>query len=394
MYIFNEYFNFQINTSGEEEVVGLAVLSRARSDSSGFLDGDSETFPFKNVMIGNFTEEAIESSQPDVSNIDKTTLPQIEISNVTSSDTNISLTPKSEKKLETRLESPSLALDIKMPLSAIRKRSLPNNLLDELSNVKHWMENNDFTKGINKLLSEETSVIGEVNRKSLDNNLLAELKESRTSKEKYPNTPSKSFVSGESAISPFTQDFPFVYRTSPSTPTPGVCVDEKELVRQRTMSLRGPDDKSSLPLATVRRVKSAPNCLEHLASKNELVRGSSWSSYSNMFSFCSDESVIHVGLQKSGLNQSSNKRFSDVCDGTLKADSVSLGEINQTTNIPEYSSSTQFLRPTPISYGRGARRSASDPCSVSAHSVKDLQELVGELAVSIYRKPILYAFLI
>ncbi|KAJ9590209.1 hypothetical protein L9F63_016659, partial [Diploptera punctata] len=356
----------EINTCGEEEVVGLAVLSRARSDSSGFLDGDSETYPFKTVINGTNTDVAIESSQVDVSNSDTIT-PQFEVTDFTD------ITSKSE----TILTSTSPTLDIKTSLSAIKDRNLPNNLLDELSNVKDWMKNSDFTKVLDKSLSEESSAIEDSNRKLLENNLLAELNEN--SLLNAVSTENKD--SGESAISPFIQEFPFVYRTSPSSSTSthlAVTVDEKELVRQRTLSLRGTNDRNSVLLAGIRRVKSAPYCLEHLASRDELVRGSSWSSYSNMFSFCSDESVIHVGLQKSGLNRGSSRHLSEF-DG-VHVSQCDNNEEHKSANIPEVSSSSQFLKPSSISYGRAARRSASDPSSVATRCVKDLQELVGELA--------------
>ena len=87
------------------------------------------------------------------------------------------------------------------------------------------MENNDFTK--------ESSAIGEGNRKSLEDNLLAELNESRMLKENNPTAVSIPRY-GESAISPLIQDFPFIYRTSPSSPISpnhlAVNIDNKELV--------------------------------------------------------------------------------------------------------------------------------------------------------------------
>ncbi|PSN41798.1 hypothetical protein C0J52_19776 [Blattella germanica] len=380
-----------INTCAEDEA-GIAMLSRARSDSSGFLDGDSEIYSMRMLANGNGSDMQIESSQQDVSNSDMINVNSIKSENV-NSDLNLGSTVDVND-----LNSTSLVLDSEGTSSAINDRDLPKNLLQELSSVKDWMESNSFTKFTDISVSDtETCAITKETEKEIENNPLLELNDRKALEKQNSNSSvnSSKKASVESAISPLVRSSLSLYQESSSgrtlsgnpTLVQHLTVDSKELVRQRTSSLRGIEDTSSMSLANVRRVKSAPNCLEHLTSRDELVRGSSWSSYSNMFSFCSDESVIHVGLQRANTSRGSDKRLSDVNDGTLKrefsmeVDSVISEQEHKATNTSDPPVSTRYLKPNAFPYGRGAKRSASDPSAMSGRSVKDLRELVGELAL-------------
>jgi hypothetical protein len=297
--------------------------------------------------------------------------------------------------------------------SAIRQQNLPNNLFQELSsvndqvckcNVPCVMEHSCDLSGSYAILHECQRYVANVGDRGVCEEGNSFVTYSCTAEEAttYSSSDSNKAVScGKSAINPRVQNFTSVSQDSSSYRTllahhipsyePPVCTDDdSEMARHRTMSLHSIDHKNGVKFGGVRRVKSAPHCLERLALSDNMMRSSSWSSVSNMFSFCSDESVIHVGLQKSTLGRPNEKRLSDVCTSTLYKPEVteqcenrfSDVDANGSKHIIDSIGTSQYLKPCTVPCGRNTKRSSSDAASASRHAVASLHQLVGELAVS------------
>jgi hypothetical protein len=420
------------------------VLSRAWSDSSGFLDGDSEIYLSRqNGQNTDVTITNLESSQHDGSSRTSSEAAQMPVntSEVISQDdlepTDVSSTLsdilKSELVVSTNLgneksESVECRTDFssaspnekcaqrrEIGSGAINQQNLPNNLFQELSTVNNWLCKCNVPCVMEHIcdLSGSCAILHECQRSLANVSVRGVCKEGKscvTNSFTAEETPvysfpvfNKAISCGKSAINPGVQNFTSVsqdsssYRTLlgshiPPLQSPVCADDDIELARHRTMSLHSIDYKNGLKFGGVRRVKSAPHCLEHLASSDDMMRSSSWSSVSNMFSFCSDESVIHVGLQKSGLGRTNEKRPSDVCTSTLYKPEImeryesgfSDVDTNGSKHLIDSTGTTHYLKPCAVPCGRNTRRSSSDAASASKHSVTGLHELVGELAVSFY----------
>jgi hypothetical protein len=414
----------------------MTVLSRAWSDSSGFLDGDSEIYLSR--QNGNNTDSTItnlESSQHGGSSRTSSEAAQmaavtrglisqgdLEVTNVSSytpsdilkSELVVSMILDNEKSESVEctpvssLTSPTgkYAQRREIGSSAINHQNLPKNLFQELSSVNDWFckcNVPSFAKHVCDL-SDSCAVLHECQR-SLANISIAGVCEENSSTAEEATTYSfpvsnKAVPCGKSAINPGVQNVSTsVSQDSSSYRALGYHIplqqslactdDDNELARHRTMSLHSIDHKNVLNFGGVRRVKSAPQCLEHLPLSDD-VRSNSWSSASNMFSFCSDESVINVGLQKTGLGRTNEKRLSDVCaSGLYKSEVMEQHESGfsdvdgySSKHVTDSTSTTQYLKPCALPSGRNTRKSSSDAPPASSHSVTGLHELVGELAVS------------
>jgi len=411
----------------------VTALSRAWSDSSGFLDGDCETYFPK--QSGHNVEGATTNSESSQqcglsvtsseiaqkpSNLKETMLDgNLKMANVptcTSSDILqhdsdlISSTNLGDKKLEA-MECPT---DFSVSRStancvwrkeigpgAINGQNLPNSLFQELSDVNDWFDQCKVPFGMQPVCDLNSSHAASHHRSSLDTAsirvsegrsrfIISRCNPEEATAQNFPFSNNKAVTCGKSAIPPRVPNFTCACQDSSlgnqiPPDQPSLSTDNgSESMRHRTMSLHSIDHKNDLLFGTVRRVRSAPHCLEHLASGD--MYGSSWSSVSNVFSFCSDESIIHVGLQKAGLGPTSEKQLSDTCASTLyrsqamnSSDSVlSDADTNSTKHVTGTTGSTQYLKPCAIPSGRNARRSLSDA------AVTGLHQLIGELAVSLY----------
>jgi hypothetical protein len=285
-------------------------------------------------------------------------------------------------------------------LNAINQQNLPNSLFQELSRVNDWsdlrnapcvQENVCDVDGSSAILQkcqsflENVSVteVSDMQNSSVMNSGI----EGESNAHNFPvsNNSNKVVPYGRSAISPRLQTSAYEGSSSERTfrnhlplAQPSVRTDaDSDLTRHRTMSLHTIDHRNGFLSGRVRRVRSAPHCLEHMASSEDMTHCSSCSSVSNMFSFCSDESVIHVSLQKSGSSRSGEKRPSDglckpeiltQCDSGLmdvdaKAQSDSAGD-------------RRYLRPCALPCGKNNRSALPDVPATG------LNQLVGELAVS------------
>ncbi|XP_069697501.1 uncharacterized protein olf186-M isoform X2 [Periplaneta americana] len=406
----------EICTYGEEEVrTSTSMLSRARSDSSGFLDGDLEIYSRHNAD-GTVT---IESSQYDGTNseavcingdtsetieckVHVTEVPSCTVSEEV--DANISddngHTKSENISCSSDLKSPSFSEGLKTSeINVIDQRELPDNL--NLLSVNDWVSQCNTSLPSehvgdlvgpcaihyeqNKFLERKQTE--KVNNRQFEGNSLTN---SSTPRDKNFQNCSvlntvipcgKGIVPSETQNSTANSSDRKLLRDSVTLHQPLVCVDDKDLVRQRTMSLQAIDEAHSLFFRGVRRVRSAPHCLEHMESGDEMVQGSSWSSVSNMFSFCSDESVIHVGLQRPSWSRS-EKRLSDAAGNVLvKPNVVTQNDYGLSdADVPPSDpiGSSQYLKPN---VNRNTRRASSDTPSTSSRSVKDLHELVGELTL-------------
>lgn len=409
------------------------MLSRAWSDSSGFLDGDSETCLLRhNGHSLDATTTILESSQHGGSSVISSAVTQItsdtseitsqndlEVTNLpscTSSDilksglvvslnlgdgkpepvecpTDFSLTSPTKECVQRR----------EIGSSAINQQNLPNNLYEELSNVNGWLGQCNVPSVQEHVcdLSGSCTMLHE-HQKSLASNLLEEVSSRCVCKEKNSSVTNsctseeataQSFpVSnnavpcGKSAVIPGVQNFldrTLVGNHIPPCKPPACVGDDSEQVRHRTMSLHSIDRKNGLLFGGVRRVRSAPHCLDHLALGDDMMRGSSWGSISNTFSFCSDESVIHVGVQKASLGGTNEKRLSDVYAGTVHRPEVVAQCERGFRDVDSNSiGTTQYLKPCAGPSSRNTRISP-DATAASRNSVRGLHELVGELAVSV-----------
>lgn len=411
----------------------MTALSRAWSDSSGFLDGDCEAyFPKQSGHnVEGITTNSESSQQGELSvtsseiaqtpsnlketmldgNLKMTNVPSCTSSDILQHDSDlVSRTILGDEKLEA-IECPT---DFSVSGSttkcvrrkeigpgAINQQNLPNNLFQELSDVNDWFDQCEVPFGVQPVCDLDNSHAALHHRSLLDTvSIRASERRSsfitnRCNAEEAPaqNFPfsNKAVTRGKSAIPPRVPNFSCAYQDSSlgnqiPPAQPSLSTDnEKESTRHRTMSLHSIDHKNDLLFGTVRRVRSAPHCLEHLASGD--MYGSSWSSVSNVFSFCSDESIIHVGLQKAGLGHTVEKQLNDPRASTLYrpqamnlSDSVlSDVDTNSSKHVTGATGSTQYLKPCAISSGRNARRR-----SLSDAAVTSLHQLIGELAVSLY----------
>jgi len=393
----------------------MTALSRAWSDSSGFLDGDCEMyFPkqsghnvegattySESSQQGGLSVTSSEIAQKPSNlmetmlddNLKMTNVPSCTSSDILQHDSDlVSSTKLGDGKLEA-IECPN---DFSVSRSttkcvrrkeirpgAINQQNLPNNLFQELSDANDWFDQCKVPFGVQPVCDLNSSHAASHHRSLLDT------VSNRATAQNFPFS-NKAVTCGKSAIPPrvpnFTcacQDSSFGNQIPPDQPSLSTD-NESESKRHRTVSLHSIDHKNDLLFGTVRRVRSAPHCLEHLASGD--MYGSSWSSVSNVFSFCSDESIIHVGLQKAGLGRTCEKQLSDTCASTLyrpqamnSSDSVPIGaDTNSTKHVTGTTSSTQYLKSCAIPSGRNARRSSSDA------AVTGLHQLIGELAVSLY----------
>ena len=408
----------------------MTALSRAWSDSSGFLDGDCETyFPKQNghnvegiitnsessqqgglsvtsseiAQTPSNTEETMPDGNSKMTNVpscmSSDILQQDRVSSANFGDekleatecpTDFSVTRSTTKCVQRRQIGPS----------AINQQNLPNNLFQELSDVNDWLDQCKAPFGVQPVcdLNSSRAVL---HQRSLLENVSIRASDRRSSfianrcnaeEATAHNFPfyNKAVTCGKSAIPPNVHNITCAYQDSslgneiPSDQSSLLTDGDSESTRHRTMSLHGIDHKNSFLFGTVRRVRSAPHCLEHLASGD--MYGSSWSSVSNVFSFCSDESVIHVGLQKAGLGRTTEKQLSDTCASTLyKPQAMNLCDIglsdmdtNSGKHVTDSTGSAQYLKPCAIPCGRNAKRSLSDAAVTSLH------QLIGELAVSFY----------
>jgi hypothetical protein len=283
---------------------------------------------------------------------------------------------------------------------AINQQNSPNNLFQELSDVNDWLDQCKVPLGVQPVRDLHSSHAVLHHRPSLDT-VGIRAHEGRSSfitnrfsaeeptAQNFPIS-NKAVTCRKSAIPPRIHNFtcPFQesslgYQFPPDQPSLSTD-DDSESTRHRTMSLHSTDHKNNLLLGTVRRVRSAPHCLEHMASSD--MYGSSWSSISNVFSFCSDESIIHVSLQKAGLGHTCEKQLNDTCASTLyrpqavnASDSVQSDvDINSSKHVTGTTGSAQYLKPRAIPSGRNATRSLSDA------AVTGLHQLIEQLAVSFY----------
>jgi hypothetical protein len=424
------YFLLVIQICTYEEEGGITLLSRAWSDSSGFLDGDSETYFSR--QNGHNTDGTItnsESSQRGGSSgtsseatqmtsetmspgdLEVTTVPSCTSCDILKSELVVSLNPGDEKQdsmecpTESSITSPNKECiqRSEIGLNAINQQNLPNNLFQELSSVNDWLDQHNVPCVQEHVRHIDGScAILHGHQRSLENVSITEVTDERnsfvinsgtTEEANAHNFPISNKVApcGRSAISQRLQTFTCAYQDSSSERTllenhippdePSVCTDDdSDLTRHRTMSLHGIDHRNSLLFGGVRRVRSAPHCLEHLASSDDMTHCSSWSSISNMFSFCSDESVIHVGLQKSGSSRTNEKRPSDaLCKPEVGGTRCESRLSDVDTKQPIDSTGTVYhLKPCAVPCGRNTRSSSSDA------TVTGLNQLVGELAVSFY----------
>lgn len=406
----------------------MTLLSRAWSDSSGFLDGDSE--PYLSRQNGHNMDGTIISSESSqcggssgTSNeatqmtnktmspgdLEVTTVPSCSSCDILKSDLVVSVNSCDEK--QDSVECPTVS-SISSPnkecitrseigLSAINQQNLPNNLFQELSSVNDWLDQRNVpcvqehvcdVSGSCAILHERQRSSENISITQATHKQNSFLINSGTTEETNAhNFPvSNKVVSCErNAVSTRLQTFTRAYQDSSSERTlpgnhvppdqPSVCPDDdSDLTRHRTMSLHTIHHRNSLLFGKVRRVRSAPHCLQHLALSDDMTHCSSWSSVSNMFSFCSDESVIHVGLQKSCSSRTNEKRPSDgLCKPEVVAECES-GLIDVDAKDPSDSkSNTCYLKPcAAVPCVRNTRSSLSDV------PVTGLNQLVGELAVS------------
>jgi len=416
----------------------MTALSRAWSDSSGFLDGDCEMYLPKqsghNVEGATTNSESSQQGGLSVtsselaqkpSNLKETMLDDnptmANVPSCTSSDilqhgsNLVAGTNPGDEKLEA-IECPT---DFSVSRSTtkcgrrkeigpgtINQQNLPNSLFQELSDVNDWFDQCKVPFGVQPVSDIHSSHAALRHRSLLDNVRASEGRSSfitnrcnaeDAAAQNFPFS-NKTVTCGKSAIPPRVPNFSCAYQDSslgnqipPAQPSLSTDND-RESTRHRTISLHSTGHKNDLLFGTVRRVRSAPHCLEHLASGD--MYGSSWSSVSNVFSFCSDESIIHVGLQKAGLGRTSEKQLSDTCASTLyrpqamnSNDSVlSDVDTNSSKHVTGTAGSTQYLKPCAIPSGRNPRRSLSDA------AVTGLHQLIGELAVSLYTVLLLCIF--
>ena len=418
----------------------MTALSRAWSDSSGFLDGDCEVyFPKQSGHNVEGTTTNSESSQQGGlsvtsseiaqtpsnlketmldGNLKMTNVPSYTSSDILQHDSDlVSRTNLGDEKLEA-IECPT---DFSVSRSttkcvrrketgpgAINQQNLPNNLFQELSDVNDWFDQCKVPFGVQPVCDLDSSH-ATLHHRSLLDTVSVRASERRgsfiTNRSNAEEVPAQNFpfsnkavTCGKSAIPPRVPNISCAYQDSslgnqipPGQPSLST-ENERESTRHRTMSLHSIDHKKNLLSGTVRRVRSAPHCLEHLASGD--MYGSSWSSFSNVFSFCSDESIIHVGLQKAGLGRTSEKQLSDTCASTLyRPQAMNLGDSvlsdmdsNSSKHVIGTTGSTQYLKPCAIPSGRNATRSLSDAAVTSLH------QLIGELAVSLYMVLLLCIF--
>jgi hypothetical protein len=410
----------------------MTALSRAWSDSSGFLDGDCETyFPKQNghnvegIIINSESSQqgglSVTSSETgQIPSNTSETIPDCnpKMTDVPSCTSNDILQHGSDlvdsaelgdEKLET-VERPTDFSITRSTQKCVRRREIrpgaikcqkvPNSLFQELSNVNDWLDQCKVPCGVQPV-SDLDSSCAVLHQRSLLENVSIRAGEGRSSfvtngcnaEDATAHNflfSNKAVTCGKSAIPPRVPNFTCTYQDSSlgnqlAVDQPSFCTDDdNESTRHRTMSLHSVGHKNSLVFGTVRRVRSAPHCLEHLASGD--VYASSWSSVSNMFSFCSDESIVHVGLQKAGLGRTCAKRLSDTCGSNLyrpEATNVcdnghSSVDTNSSKHTTDTTGTAQCLKPCTVPCGKNAKRCLSDA------AVTGLHQLIGELAVSFY----------
>lgn len=373
----------------------MTHLSRAWSDSSGFLDGDSETY----LSRQNGTASISESSQCVGSSATHvTTVPSCASCDILKSELVVSVNASDEKQdfvacpTDSGITSPNeeCTLRNETGLSAINQQNLPNNLFQELSSVNDWLDVHNVPH-VDECVCDVSGscAILHTQQTSRENLRITEVSDRQNSGVKDEAGAHSSRVSNRmvpctrSAISPRVQASACACQDSSSERTlpgnhippahPSVCTDDSDSTRHRTMSLHTIGHGNSLLFGRVRRVRSAPQCLQHMASSDDITHCSSWSSVSNMFSFCSDESVIHVGLQKSGSSRSSEKRPSDgLCKPQCDSGLTDVGVKDQSDSIADRC----YLKPCALPCGKNTRSGLSDV------PVTGLNQLVGELAVS------------
>jgi hypothetical protein len=402
----------QICTCGEEETC-VTQLSRAWSDSSGFLDGDSETYLSRqNGHNTDGTTNNSESSQCGGSNATHVTtetvcpvtaLPSCASCDILKSELVISVNCDSaEYSADSGITSPNKERISRseIRLNAINQQNLPNNLYQELSSVNDRLglrnarcvqEHVCDVDGSRAILQKRQGSLESVSVTEVPDTQNSSVINTGIEEESDAHNflvSNKVVPCGKSAISPRLQTSAYAYEDSSSGKTLLgnhlplaqllVCTDDdSDLTRHRTMSLHTIDHRNGLLFGRVRRVRSAPHCLEHMASSEDMAHCSSWSSVSNMFSFCSDESVIHVGLQKSGSSRTSEKRLSD---GLSKPEILTQCDSGLTdVDTKDQSDSTgsrRYLKPYAVPCGKNTRGIPPDV------PMTGLNQLVGELAVS------------
>nr|CAD7460447.1 unnamed protein product [Timema tahoe] len=348
-----------------EEERAPSQLLRTRSDSSGFLDGDAPDL-FQEMAALHNTEQDFDSLVDPDTHIVPVSLAQDAIG------TNSVL----ERGFITDKEDEStLSL------------SLGNNITKE--NLAHFDVINGLENGyINGLPVQrndlECKITSASQNKVLRNDLVClDGKINKTIKKNFKRANVRVKSSEQEqivwpSVEAWGQD-----RYAKRLSLPVVCIHDEtgNLHRRKSISLHSvnSDDSCADSSPKIRKVRSAPHSLAH-----SVFDGSSnmqtCNSYSNMFSFCSDESVIHIEPRRTS-NFSNKLSLSSSSQTTIEFCGGSVNyAMRQSSSLNNLLHSSHYMESHSLNHAKnnGRRASALKP-KLMNRSTKEIQELMKEL---------------
>ncbi|CAG2056305.1 unnamed protein product [Timema podura] len=164
---------------------------------------------------------------------------------------------------------------------------------------------------------------------------------------------------------------------------PVVCIHDEtgNLHRRRSISLHSVNSDDSCPDSSpkIRKVRSAPHSLAH-----SVFDGSSnmqtCNSYSNMFSFCSDESVIHIEPRRTS-NFSNKLSLSSSSQTTIEFCGGSVNyAMRQSSSLNNLLHSSHYMESHSLNHAKNNdRRASALKPKLMNRSTKEIQELMKEL---------------
>nr|CAD7404509.1 unnamed protein product [Timema poppensis] len=348
-----------------EEERTPSQLLRTRSDSSGFLDGDVPDLLQEMAALHNTEQDFDLLVDPDT-HIGPVSLAQDAIGTNSVLESGFVADKEDESTLSLSLGN-NITKENLAHFDVIN--GLENGCINGLHVQRNDLECNITSASQNKVLRNDLVCPDERKNKTIKKNF------------KSANVPLKSSEREQivwPSVEAWGQD-----RYAKRLSLPVVCIHDvtEDLHRRRSSSLHSVNSDGSGPDSPpkVRKVRSAPHSLSH-----SVFDGSSnmqtCNSYSNMFSFCSDESVIHIEPRRTS-NFSNKLSLSSSSQTTIEFSGGSVNHtMRQSSSLNNLLHSSHYMESHSLNHAKnnGRRASALKPKRMN-RSTKEIQELMKEL---------------
>nr|CAD7395017.1 unnamed protein product [Timema cristinae] len=348
-----------------EEERAPSQLLRTRSDSSGFLDGDVPDLLQEMAALHNTEQDFDMLVDPDT-HIGPVSLAQDAIGTNSVIERGFVTDKEDESTLSLSLGN-NITKENLAHFDVIN--GLENGCINGLHVQRNYLGCNITSASQNKVLRNDLVCPDERMNKTIKKNF------------KIANAPMKSSDREQivwPSVEAWGQD---KYAKRLSLPVVYIHDVTGDLHRRRSSSLHSVNSDGSCPDSSpkVRKVRSAPHSLSH-----SVFDGSSsmqtCNSYSNMFSFCSDESVIHIEPRRTS-NFSNKLSLSSSSQTTVEFSGGSVNHtMRQSSSLNNLLHSSHYMESHSLNHAKnnGRRACALKPKRMN-RSTKEIQELMKEL---------------